>query len=206
MRRTILATILAIASLGAIEITVPGGMNYQRWKRMWAHACVVGYELEDPKEYGFGFHGGALLGLSVLPELRLEGGCLYQKDNVTTYYPSDGMESRSYNNVVFPMLVALEIKLNPRLELGFGSGLSANRNISGTYKAGTHTIVLSEDELEDYWGWFSKAYVGIEIMPCLWLKPAMAANIRLPVEVEAKKQSFFFSLELTYRPWRLIGG
>jgi hypothetical protein len=226
MKRIILATVLMVAVLGAVEITVLGGGNYQRWDR--SLPSMSDPNLMDIYEYdGFGFHAGGLVSVGLTRKdaplfFGLETGAnftqfYYKTDNVDSFSTIDEgqlitlprvPERYNFYSLTFPLLLKIVIQEGSWFRWGTGIGPAIAYTPSFTVDWPSYS---TDNEFIDEYTVDSELNIGLEAklevafrVWKLWIGPvfSMAYNITAdgvassPVDT---RQYPSLSLETSYK-------
>jgi hypothetical protein len=198
MRRIILATILTMVCLGAVEITALGGGNYQ--------AMNPDYSLEGT---GWGGHGGMLTEISIVPaflgiNVGIEGGFILQQANY--FFPSAIPEYPDcfvhQVNLIIPILVKLRLATAKAFHFQWGVGPSLIRNVYGWWEdeEGGEGVV-DKQYYETDLGLQLKGEVNIKLSDRIFLNPSITRQFNLTAKDTwlDKDQNWFFSLGLALK-------
>ncbi|TET22428.1 MAG: hypothetical protein E3J71_06310 [Candidatus Stahlbacteria bacterium] len=199
MKRCILLIALLGTCVGALEITVMGGGNYQ--------AMNPEYSLEGT---GWGAHGGLLGEVSTVPSflginLGLESGVLLQQANylfipALLEYPERFVHQA---NLIIPLLLKLKLASVKAFHFQWGVGPSLIRNVYGWWEdAEGGEGVVDKQYYETDLGLQLKGEINIRLSPKLWLNPAITRQFNLTAKDTwlDKGQNWFFSLGLALKP------
>jgi len=198
MKRCILLIALLGTCVGALEITVMGGGNYQTMNP------------EYYQEGAWGWHGGLLTELSIVPSLLginigIESGVLLQQANyfiipaIPEYPP--GVDHQL--NLIAPFLVKLRLATEKPFHFQWGVGPSLIRNVYGWWEdAEGGEGVVDKEYYETDLGLQLKGEINIRLSPKLWLNPAITRQFNLTAKDTwlDKGQNWFFSLGLALKP------
>jgi hypothetical protein len=226
MKRIILATILIVAVLGAVEITVLGGVNYQRWDKTLP--SMSDPNLMDIYDYdGFGFHAGGLVNVGFTAKdapvfFGLQTGAnftqfYYKTDNVdsfTTVYEGELItlprvpEKYNFYSLTFPLLLKIAIQEGSWFRWGAGIGPAATYTPSFTvdwpsYNTDNEFIDEYTVDSELDIGLKAKLELGFRVWK-LWIGPSFSMLYNITADDEGSspvdnRQLPSLSLETSYK-------
>lgn len=210
MKRCILLIALLGTCVGAVEITVMGGGNYQKWND-WYYSWWS--PTPEPCNYeGLAYHAGGVVSVGFLKPsapafIGVESGFLYMRTNYARQIDTFTIEAspRYMKKFVIPGIIKIMTPEANNFEWGVGIGPAIIRTPSWT----EHYEIDGEEREytrpgETDIGLEVQASFGFKVLPRIWLRPSVNAlyNITADDPDTDKKESerfFLFSLGLALK-------
>ena len=197
MKRVLLSLTFLVASLGAFEITALGGGNYQTMNP------------EYYQEGAWGWHGGLLTELSIVPSLLginigLESGILFQQANyfIIPAIPEYPSMVTHQSNLIIPLLLKLRLPTEKPFHFQWGVGPSLIRNVYGWWEdeEGGEGVV-DKQYYETDLGLQLKGEVNIKLSDRIFLNPSITRQFNLTAKDTwlAKGHISLFSMGLALK-------
>jgi hypothetical protein len=201
--------ILSVVKLGAIEVTLTGGGNYQRWgTRTDRHYYDQIYPSRWLDLDGFGFNAGGMVGLDFTPSAAavrfgIQTGVRYYRANyVEMVNPGDSVITIEDGKLVFVPVEPYRIQSNKYM-IPVTIRLAIPEGESFEWGMGMGPEVIVHDRQIDA-GLRVKGEVGIRLLPKLWLTPEISAlyittsDILSNIQLDNEK-FFALTLGLSYK-------
>lgn len=188
MKRIILSIIAAVVAVGAVEITVLGGVNRPIWYRQMFGPDSGFYRCSLD---GISTQAGILLGFDLVNRkgsfpLRagIETGFNYKYAHYRQYFiyrggaiPPMTPPAWDFRYEEIPMLARLNLELTQNMRLGAAAGPVIVNTLDGSWSWGDYENVrVPGDMLGTTVGVQAKLDAAFRLSPLLWLKPEFSVQ------------------------------